>query len=253
MRHKNPTSRKKLQNPSSDQRWIWGKHPVEAALANPKRKILRLIFAEGNYRDLGLALKPEALPKHEITELLPSEAVHQGFAALVEPLPKVYLEDVISFTKLQTRATILVLDRITDPHNVGAIMRSASVFGADAVIISDRHAPPVNGILAKASSGAIETTPLVRVTNVVRAIKSLQKKGFWCIGLDSDAELPLEDVKPSPFQIIALGAEGPGLRRLTREACDTMCRIRSSSPISSLNVSNAAAVTLFSLNRLRQN
>ena len=252
MRHKNPTSRKKLQNSSSDQRWIWGRHPVEAALANPKRKILRLIFAEGSDHDPELALKPEALPKHEITELLPSEAVHQGFAALAEPLPKVYLEDVILLTKSKTRATILVLDRITDPHNVGAIMRSASVLGADAVIISDRHAPPVNGTLAKASSGAIETTPLVRVTNVVRAIKLLQKQGFWCVGLDSDAELPLEDLAPSSFQVIALGAEGPGLRRLTRKACDTICKIRTSGPISSLNVSNAAAVALFSLNRLNQ-
>jgi len=253
MRNKNPNSAKKLQNPPTDERWIWGRHPVQAALENPKRKILRLIFAEGSDHELNLGPKPETLPKHEITELLPSEAVHQGFALLAEPLPKVYLEDIISLTKSNTRATILVLDRITDPHNVGAIMRSASVFGADAVIISDRHAPPLNGTLAKSSSGAIETIPLVRVTNLVRAIRSLQKQGFWCAGLDSEADTPLEDLKPAPYQTIALGAEGPGLRRLTREACDTICKISSSGPIKSLNVSNAAAVALFSLNRLQQN
>ena len=163
------------------------------------------------------------------------------------------MEDILSLTKSKTRATILVLDRITDPHNVGAIMRSASVFGADAVIISDRHAPTLNGTLAKSSSGAIETIPLVRVTNLVRAIRSLQKQGFWCVGLDSDADTPLEEQKPAPHQIIALGAEGPGLRRLTREACDTICKISSAGPISSLNVSNAAAVALFSFNRLQKN
>ena len=251
MRNKNPNSAKKLKKSSTDERWIWGRHPVKAALANPKRKILRLIFADGSDHDLNLVPKPETLPKHEITELLPSEAVHQGFALLAEPLPKVYLEDIISLTKSKTRATILVLDRITDPHNVGAIMRSASVFGADAVIISDRHAPTLNGTLAKSSSGAVETLPLVRVTNLVRAIRSLQKQGFWCVGLDSDADIPLEDQKPALHQVIALGAEDRGLRRLTREACDAICKISSSGPIRSLNVSNAAAVALFSLNRLQ--
>lgn len=252
MRRKNPYSPKKRQKPSTDERWIWGRHAVAAALANPKRKILRLILAEGTNHNLDLTCNPETFRKHEIAELLPLEAVHQGFAVLTEPLPKVHLEDIISLSKSKVRSTILVLDKVTDPQNVGAIMRSASVFAADAVVISARHAPPMNGTLAKSSSGAIETVPLVRVTNLVRAIKHLKKQGFWCIGLDSTADTPIENLKSSPYQLIALGAEGPGLRRLTREACDTICKINSSGPISSLNVSNAAAVALFSLNTLSQ-
>jgi 23S rRNA (guanosine2251-2'-O)-methyltransferase len=232
-----------------DKRWIWGRHAVESAMANPNRVILKFLVSGGIKLENRWHFKPELVDRKEISALLPSDAVHQGFALLAEPLPHLHIEDIIAQGGNKSNSTVIILDQVTDPQNVGAIIRSAAVFQADAVIIQDRNAPPINGTLAKASSGAIEAVPLVTVTNLSRALEKLKNSGYWCIGLDSEASESLEMVKPSPRQAILLGAEGSGLRRLTREHCDRLCRIDSRGALHSLNVSNAAAIALFALTR----
>jgi len=250
MRGKKRRRSPRRQNAVPDGGWIWGRHPVETALANPARRIKRLLIAgEADKLTIPAGVTPENAGKDEISDLLPPDAVHQGIALLADPLPDLAIEDICAIPAEKPRSTIVILDQVTDPHNVGAVLRSAAVFGADAVILPDRNAPPMTGTLAKSSSGAIESVPLIRVTNLVRAMESLKQAGYWCIGLDSEAGASLETLKSSPYQAIALGAEGPGLRRLTRESCDDFCRIEATGPLHSLNVSNAAAVALFALTR----
>ena len=193
------------------------------------------------------------MSRDALDDLLPPGAVHQGYAALVDPLPTVAIEDICHRAETNPAALVVVLDQVSDPHNIGAILRSAAVFGALAVIVQDRHAPEVTGAMAKAASGALEHIPLVRVINIVRALETLKAAEFWCIGLDSDAALPVEKAPRAARRALVLGAEGPGMRRLTGDACDLTVRIESEGqnpgPIKSLNVSNAAAVALYALSR----
>jgi 23S rRNA (guanosine2251-2'-O)-methyltransferase len=183
--------------------------------------------------------------------LLPPGAVHQGHAALVAPLPIVAIEDLIAEAGTSANALIVVLDQVNDPQNIGAILRSAAVFGALGVIVQDRHAPEVTGSMAKAASGAVERVPLVRVTNIVRSLETLKDAGFWTTGLDSNTDISIEQTPANNRNILILGAEGPGLRRLTRDACDLLVRIGERQTgerlLNSLNVSNAAAVALYAL------
>jgi 23S rRNA (guanosine2251-2'-O)-methyltransferase len=175
--------------------------------------------------------------------------VHQGVAALVEPLPDFEIEDVIAAAGDRANATIVVLDQVTDPHNVGAILRSAAAFGALAVLLTERHAAPETGVLAKAASGGLDVTPLVRVANLARAMEQLKEAGFWCVGLAGEADRTLAQANLTGKIALCLGAEGPGLRRLTREHCDLLAKLPTSGPIGHLNVSNAAAVALYELAR----
>jgi 23S rRNA (guanosine2251-2'-O)-methyltransferase len=242
--------------------WIYGRHAVEAALANPARRIRRLAVAAGDgppgelapllerrAREAGIAV--ESLDRAVLSRLLPSEAVHQGVAARVEPLAETDLGDLIDALAGPEPATLLVLDRITDPHNVGAILRSAAVFGATAVILTERHAAPESGSLAKAASGALEYVPLIRVGNLARALEAIKEGGFWTVGLAAEAERTLAEVAPSGRVALVLGAEGEGLRRLTRERCDLLARLPTAGPIAHLNVSNAAAVGLYEIARAK--
>ena len=230
--------------------WIYGLHAVSAALENPARKIARLIATAGaaeKQRQAGPYWRPEIVERQEIDAALPPGAVHQGVALLADPLAQPALEDVIG--KVGESATIVVLDRVTDPHNIGAVLRSAAAFGALAVVQTERGAPAATGIVAKSASGALETVPLVTVTNLARTLDVLQRSDFWCVGLDGDAERTLAEVAPSGRIALVLGAEGRGLRRLTRDHCDLLARLPTLPPITSLNVSNAAAVALYELNR----
>jgi 23S rRNA (guanosine2251-2'-O)-methyltransferase len=228
--------------------WLYGTHAVLAALANPERRVRRLVATAEAARGLPAGGAPvETLARPEIDRLLPAGAVHQGIAAQVEPLPGWGIEDI--GRAAGASAVVVVLDQVTDPHNVGAILRSAAAFGALAVVVPDRHAPEETGTLAKSASGALERMPLVRVTNLARALEILKADGFWIAGLAADGPVTLAGAKLTGKIALVLGAEGEGLRRLTRTHCDHLVRLPISGAVESLNVSNAAAIALYELAR----
>lgn len=252
-----PSDRQMRANapPRGDSRaWLYGIHTVLAALANPARRCSRILTSDRALAERvagiahGDAPAVELVSREALDAALPFGAVHQGIAALAEPLTTPALEDVCQ-RAAGSGAPIVVLDQVTDPHNIGAILRSAAAFEAAAVVVQDRHTPPVTGVLAKAASGGLEHCPLVRVTNLARALETLKSAGVWCIGLDSAAPQPLARAKVAGAMALVLGAEGGGLRRLTRESCDALARIPYSGSLASLNVSNAAAIALYEITR----
>jgi 23S rRNA (guanosine2251-2'-O)-methyltransferase len=179
----------------------------------------------------------------DLGRLVPADAPHQGVVIEVEPLEDVWLDEIVAGAG--ERAVLLVLDQVTDPHNVGAILRSAAAFGAVAIITQDRHSPAESGALAKAASGALETMPWVRTVNLARALEEIAEADFWRIGLTGDADTELKEALGPKRVALVLGAEGPGLRQNTREHCDALARLPITSAVESLNVSNAAAVALY--------
>ena len=190
------------------------------------------------------------LDRDDFAALLPEDAVHQGLALAVEPLAEPRLEDVLRrAATLSGRITIVLLDQISDPHNVGAVLRSASAFGALAVVLPIHGAPPSAGALAKAASGALESMPLVRVVNLARALDRLKDAGFWVCGLDESASQPLATLDLGERVALVLGSEGGGIRRLVRERCDQFARLPTRPEQPTINVSNAAAVALYELVR----
>lgn len=238
-----------------NQFWLYGLHAVKAALANPRRRRHRLLLtdeaAQALHADISNIndLSPEIEGREAIARVVPPGAVHQGAALLSEPLADVALEDIIDQAAEGEKSVILILDQVTDPQNVGAILRSAAAFGAAAVVVPDRHAPPETGALVKAASGAVEIVPLVRVVNLARAMEDLKAAGFWCAGLDGSAPQTLAAADMTGKVALVLGAEGEGLRRLTRDHCDILVRLPISDRMESLNVSAAAAVALYELAR----
>ena len=224
---------------------LWGRHVVAAALDNPERKVLRA-WATREATDImqfpqNVAVTLAEAP--DLGRLIPHDAPHQGVVIEVEPLEDVWLDGLLH--EAPERAMLLVLDQVTDPHNVGAILRSAAAFGAIGIVTQDRHSPPESGALAKAASGALERVPWARVVNLARALDEIGEAGFWRIGLAGDADTDLKDALGPARVALVLGAEGPGLRSNTREHCDAMSRLPISYAIESLNVSNAAAVALY--------
>jgi 23S rRNA (guanosine2251-2'-O)-methyltransferase len=225
---------------------IFGIHAVEAALANPKRSIAKLFLTENAERRLQEALSArhlahERMMPRDLDRRLGPDTVHQGALAEVHPLPEPTLEELAS---IGGRRPIIVLDQVTDPHNVGAILRSAAVFGAAGLVMTRRHSPPLGGALAKSASGALEHVPVALVQNLARSLAELQELDVILIGLDGDATDRLETLDWPERTALVLGAEGKGLRQLTRDTCDRLCRIATDGPIASINVSNAAAVAL---------
>ena len=230
--------------------WIYGTHAVEAALDNPQRRRNRLVAtaeAASRLRENFPSLKPEILDRAKLDALLPEHAVHQGIALLAQPLQTTTIEDLLA--GLGTQAIIVVLDRVSDPQNVGAVLRSAAAFKAIGIVVQDRGTPPSAGALTKTASGALDILPLIRVANLVRALDQLEDAGFWLIGFDGDAVLTLEDVPLNGRVALVLGGEDRGLRRLTREACDHLVRIAAPGKLKTLNVSNAAAIALYEVVR----
>jgi 23S rRNA (guanosine2251-2'-O)-methyltransferase len=232
--------------------WIWGWHPVEAALANDRREPpLRLLATADRAKQLRSAAAAERLNTLEIVEPgeigreLPAGAVHQG-AALLAPVLEPWSLDEIS---APAEGVLLMLDQVTDPQNIGAIFRSAAAFGAQGIILQDRHAPELSGALAKASAGAVERLPHARVVNLSRALERLEENGWRAIGLAGEAEQTLEAVLDARPTVLVLGSEGEGLRRLVAEHCDALARIAMPGGFESLNVSAAAAVALYAATR----
>src|SRR2546421_7648564 len=222
---------------------LYGWHTVAAALANPRRTI-RKIFATENAAQrltaegLTLPVPPEVVRPDAIAARLSPDAVHQGLLVEADPLPALDIEDIED-------GTLLVLDQITDPHNVGAILRSAAAFAVSAVVTTARHSPEATGVLAKAASGALEYVPIVSVQNLARALTELKERGYLVVGLDSTGDADLGDVAIRAPLALVLGAEGKGLRQLTRATCDQVARLDLPGRIKSLNVSNAAALALY--------
>ena len=224
---------------------FWGRHAVAAALDNPRRTILKAWATReaAEFMQFPAEVPVTIADVADLGRLVPKEAPHQGVVIEAEPLEDVWLDELLS--QASDRAVLLVLDQVTDPHNVGAILRSAAAFGAIGVVTQDRHSPPESGALAKAASGALETMPWARVVNLARALGDIADAGFWRIGLAGDAEADLKEALGPDRVALVLGAEGPGLRANTREHCDALARLPITSAIESLNVSNAAAVALY--------
>jgi len=237
--------------------WLYGVHAVLAALGNPRRRPERLLATPEALQAWGPrlhearpGLAPETVQRRDIDALLPEGSVHQGLALRAAPLDQPAIEDILAVrppAPAPARRVVVLLDQVTDPHNVGAVLRSAAAFGALAVVALDKGAPEESGTLAKAASGALEVVPYVSVVNLARALDSLKEAGFWCLGLAGEAEASLAESRPGESVALVLGAEGSGLRRLTRERCDLLVKLPTRAPIDSLNVSNAAAVALYEL------
>lgn len=227
---------------------FWGKHAVTAALANPER-VVRKIW--GTREALGALALSSDLPivyadAADLGRLVPGDAPHQGLVAEVDPLEDVWLGDLLDQGQGDMRP-LIVLDQVTDPHNVGAILRSAAAFDALGIVTQDRHAPPESGALAKSASGALEIVPWVRVVNLSRAMDEMAEAGFWRIGLTGNTDLTLKDALGDARIALVLGAEGEGMRHNTQVHCDQLARLPISSRMESLNVSNAAAIALYAV------
>ena len=234
---------------AADHDWVWGRHAVLSALANPRRGTpRRLLASPGVAKDLTDRLakmrpgvRVEVEDGADIGRLLPQGAVHQGLAALIDPLEPVELMELAD----PAEGLLVMLDQVTDPQNVGAILRSAAAFGAKGLILQDRRAPALSGSLAKAAAGAADVVPVARVTNLSRALSQLSELGWRSVGLAGEAEHDLRSVLVRGPTVLVLGSVGEGLRRLVAEHCDTVARIPMSGGFESLNVSNAAAVALY--------
>jgi len=226
---------------------FWGRHAVSAALSNPERKIARIWVtreAAAHY-DFDPAVPVTYADVADLGRLVPKDAPHQGIVAEVEKLPDMWLGDLLD--QAEDGRPLLVLDQVTDPHNVGAILRSAAAFNALGIVTQDRHAPPESGALAKAASGALETVPWVRVVNLARALDEIAEAGFWRIGLTGEADTMLGDALGPKRVALVLGAEGEGMRQNTEMHCDALAKLPISDRIESLNVSNAAAIALYAV------
>jgi len=236
--------------------WLFGIHAVTAALENPERNLKRLLITKETAKSIeedGKAAllhgkstpEAEVVTRRNLDEMLGEGAVHQGIALHTLPLIGLSIEDLRDRAPDLEKSILVVLDQPSDPHNVGAIIRSAAGFGADAVVVPDRHAPPETAVMAKSACGALERLPIVRVGNLARSLEILREAGYWITGLDARGEKTVSEADMSGKTVLVFGAEGPGLRRLTRESCDFLVRIPITSDVESLNLSNAVAVTLY--------
>lgn len=228
---------------------LYGWHPVAEALRNGKRRLRRLLATENSVarlnEELGLPLpiEPEIVRPYDISQLVEPDAVHQGLYLEADPLPSPTLDT------LSGERVVLALDQITDPHNVGAIVRTAAAFGVEAIITTARHSPAATGVLAKSASGGLEHVPFLIVRNLADSLIALGERGFQRIGLDSSGEANLDEIAICAPVVLVLGSEGKGLRQRTRECCDVIGRLDMPGEIKSLNVSNAAAISLYAVTR----
>lgn len=233
---------------SSGQVRLWGRHAVEAALKNPARSHRKLWATREGIASLDGELPPDFPVEYadtpDLDRLVARDAPHQGLVLECAALEDVHLDEVLDGDAARP---IVVLDQVTDPHNLGAVIRSAAAFGAAALVTQDRHAPPEGGVVAKAASGALEVLAWVRVVNLARALEEMAEAGYWRIGLAGEADATLGEALPAGPIALVLGAEGPGMRHNIAGHCDALARLPISDAVESLNVSNAAAVALYAV------
>ncbi|MCZ8324043.1 MAG: 23S rRNA (guanosine(2251)-2'-O)-methyltransferase RlmB [Sphingomonadaceae bacterium] len=227
---------------------LWGRHAVEAALLNPNRRHRKLWATREGVASLNGELPADFPVEYaqaaDLARLVARDAPHQGLVLDCDALEDIFLDEVLDGDPARP---IVVLDQVTDPHNVGAIMRSAAAFNAAAIVTQDRHSPPESGTLAKSASGALEVLPWVRVVNLARALEDMSEAGYWRIGLDGEGQVTLADALPTGPVALVLGAEGEGMRHNIMQHCDAIARLPMSGAVESLNVSNAAAIALYAL------
>lgn len=238
-------SQHKPQKTVGDRYFIYGQHACEAALANPARKCFRLICTRAvaeRYQNEDLSCPVEVREAKDMDQMLPKDAVHQGLALEVAKLETADLGELMDSGK-----PLVMLDQVTDPHNVGAILRSAAAFDAGGVILPKDHAPQEGAAMAKAASGALDIVPMCVVVNLAQTLRELKENGYWAAGLDGEAKQTIAEAKLGAKTVLVMGAEGAGLRRLTREMCDFLVKLPMSERMESLNVSNAAAIALYDL------
>lgn len=236
---------------------LYGRHAVTAAINNSERKIIKLLCTKENAEEAKTLCAQRNLPtnilniveRKEIDRLLPQDAVHQGFALYCSELPEYDLEDICILAEQKEDCHILILDQVTDPQNIGAIIRSCVAFDTLALIMQDKNSPAENGAMVKASAGTIEHLPICRVTNLTRAINRLKDAGFWTVGMDGYAQTTIDKMNKKGKIALIMGSEGKGMRRLVEESCDTTVRLPISEKVESLNVSTAAAIALYEVNK----
>lgn len=237
---------------------LFGTHACEAAVMNPTRQMQAIYCTDATEnmaydwvakaKKLGIKRpEPILLEKQAFDRALPKGTVHQGIGIDAAQLSDVFLPDIMNITIHKKKSVIVLLDQVTDPHNLGAVMRSACAFGADAIIVQSKYAPELNGIVAKTACGAVESLAVVYETNLARAIEALQEQGYFAMALDERGEKTIDQADKFDKTLLVLGAEGPGLRPLVREKCDVLVKLPTAGSFSSLNVSNAAAVALYAV------
>jgi 23S rRNA (guanosine2251-2'-O)-methyltransferase len=244
-----PSHKKHTSSAAGGGHWVYGWHAVNAALANPERVVTRIIASPVAAEKLEMPARklpnPHIMEPRELDRILGNEAVHQGIAAEVKPLEPYRIEDILSIHN--PTGPLVILDQVSDPHNVGAIMRSAAAYNAMAVIYPKDHSAPETATMAKAASGALDIVKRIQVTNLATTMRELKDAGWWIIGLEGEATTLLTDIKFTAKTVIVLGAEGKGMRRLTADNCDERARLPMGAGMESLNVSNAAAIALYQL------
>lgn len=245
----------KKTKPSSEnpkqQLILYGRHAVLAALKNPQRHIFKLLCTKENAEEIYHIsnISPQIVERKEIDKLFPFDTVHQGFALFCNRLPDFSLDEIIEMAQTKDKCHILILDQVTDPQNIGTIIRSAVAFDTLALILQDKNSPLESGAMAKAAVGMIEHLPLARVTNLSRAIEKLKEAGFWIVGMDGYAQTTIDKLDSSGKLAVVMGSEGKGLRRLVEENCDISVRLPMSPLAESLNVATAASIVLYEINK----
>lgn len=230
---------------------LYGRHAVLSAIANPNRKLAKLLCTKENadeIRRLNI-IQPQIVDRKEIDKLLPPDTVHQGFALFCSRLPDYTLDEIIDLAADKDNCHVLILDQVTDPQNIGAIIRSAVAFNTLALIMQDKNSPLESGAMAKASAGMIEHLPVVRATNLSRAIAQLKDADFWTIGMDGYAKTTVAELKKGGKNAIIMGSEGKGMRRLVEENCDITVKLPMNDKVESLNVATAASIMLYEINK----
>ena len=235
---------------------LYGRHPVLSAINNPKRKIGKIFCTKENADEIKKTLNQNKrnlpvsiLDRKEMDKLLPKDAVHQGFAMQCQELEDYTLDEICRLAEDKQNCHILILDQVTDPQNIGAIIRSCVAFDTLALILQDKNSPTETGAMAKASAGMIEQLPICRVTNLSRAMTQLKDSGFWIIGMDGYATTYIDSISKKGKIAIVMGSEGKGMRRLVEENCDTTVKLPIAPSVESLNVSTAAAIALYEINK----